>query len=496
MVNYTKFVVKGTITIFIISILAVFLGYLVRLLLARNLTVEYFGLFYAVFAFLSLISFFKSFGLDTSLIKFIPEFKHTKNNNAIKSSIIFVIIVQLLTNLVIIAFIYLFSNYLSANFFHNPRASAILRLMAIAFFFDSFVVTLKFSFQGFQKMAYFAGVDFVRMLLLVVIVYIGLKMNYGMSGAVFAYIIVPVILLIIFTSILLKKVFPESKESAFIFDMNIFKKLFSYGVYVLAGAIGWLILGYTDSIVLTYFSGLEAVGLYNVALPTANVLVYIPRAFVGVLLPLTSELWVKKKKALLSAGMESLYKYLIIITLPFALIMFSFSDLIINVLYGKAYIPASIALKILTIGMFMGTFHAINSTFFSGIGKPQINSKIVYIAAIFNLLGDLILIPIMGIMGAAITTTASLFILALMTMVKIRKFIKITFPIQIWVRTAAIGIVFVFVIWFLKKIIFLDVWLETSIVLIISSIVYVVLLFLLKVININELKDLYRRIVK
>src|SRR3989338_8734466 len=110
MVNYTKFAIKGAITIFIISILAVFLGYLVRFLLARNLTVEDFGLFYAVFAFLSLIGFFRSLGLDFSLIKFIPEFQYKSKNDFIKSSIMYVWLVQLITNSIIIAVIYLFSN--------------------------------------------------------------------------------------------------------------------------------------------------------------------------------------------------------------------------------------------------------------------------------------------------------------------------------------------------------------------------------------------------
>ena len=44
-INYTKFAVKGAATVFVISILAAFVGYLVRFLLARNLTVEEFGLF-------------------------------------------------------------------------------------------------------------------------------------------------------------------------------------------------------------------------------------------------------------------------------------------------------------------------------------------------------------------------------------------------------------------------------------------------------------------
>jgi len=495
MSNYTKFAVKGATTVLVISLLAAFLGYLVRFVLARSLSVEEFGLFYAVFAFLGLLGLFKSFGFDKALIKFIPEFKHEKRNDLIKSSIIYVSFIQLITNSIIIAGVYIFSNYLSVYFFHNSQASIILKLMAIAFFIDSFVQVLKFAFQGFKKMKYFSGIDLIRMLLILIIVIIGLKLNYRLLSPIIAYIVAPFILLFVFGFILLKKVFPEFFKSKFVLEKTALKKISKYGIFVMATTVGGTVLGYTDTMVLTYFSGLVNVGLYSVALPTVKVLIYFPRAIGGVLLPLTAELWVKRKKVLLTAGIESLYKYSIIVIIPLVLIMFSFTEILINVFFGKNYILASNAMKILSIGMIFATLYVISTNFFSGIGKPQINSKIIYTAAVFNLIANLILIPILGIIGAAITTTLSYFIMMVMGLIKIRKFIKITYPVKIWIKSLLAGLIFTFIIWFLKKIIFLNVWLETAIVLIISGIVYIVLLFLLKIINTNELRDLYKRIL-
>ena len=105
MLTYTKFAVKGAATILFISLIAAFLGYLVRVILAKNLSMEEFGLFYAVFAFLGLIGIFKSFGFDKALAKFIPEFIHKKENNFIKSSIIYVALIQIITNSIIKSFI-------------------------------------------------------------------------------------------------------------------------------------------------------------------------------------------------------------------------------------------------------------------------------------------------------------------------------------------------------------------------------------------------------
>lgn len=503
MTTYTKFAVKGAATILFISIIAAFLGYLVRVILANTLYMEEFGLFYAVFAFLGLIGIFKSFGFDKALAKFIPEFMHKKENDSIKSSIIYVTIIQIITNSIIIILVYAFSDYLSSNYFCSQadlscitQAGLVLKLMAIAFFLDSFSQVLKFVFQGFKKMNYFSGIELIRMLLITIFILIGFKLNYRLESPIAAYIITPIILFIIFSWILVKKVFPKFSKSHLIINKKLFKRISKYSIHILAIGVGGIILGNTDIMMLTYFTGLTSVALYSVALPTTKVLLYFPRALSGVLLPLTSELWSKKKIKILAAGVESLYKYSFIIIIPLALMIFSFSDLVINVFFGKSYMPAANVMKILSVGMIFATISGICGNFFSGIGKPQITSKMVYGAAIFNFITNLILIPILGIIGAAITTSFSYFIMMFIGLINIRKFIKITFPIKIWAMTSIAGILFVFVIGVLKRVIILNVWLETSVVLIMAGISYIGLLFLFKIINITELRSLFNRIVK
>src|SRR3989338_11008276 len=496
MKNYTKLAVKGVTTVFILTMLAAFLGYIVRVLLAKYLSMEEFGLFYAVFSFLGLWRIFKNIGFDKAIIKFIPELQHEEKNDLIKSSIIYVSIVQLITNTIFIVLIYLLSNYLSVHFFRSTQASIVLKLMAIAFFIDGFVFILKFSFQGFQKMMLFAGIEVIRMSLIIAIVFIGLVLNYGILSPVIAYIFAPVILLLVFTPILTKIVFPEFSKSKFILNKILFKKLSKYSFFVMTTGMGSMIFGYTDSTVLTYFTSLKDVALYNIAFPTANLLIYFPRAINGILVPLTAELWAKKKYALLKAGMESLFKYSIIIIVPLAFMMSSFTDLLINTFFGKEYLLASAAMKILIFGFIFGTLNGICMYFFSGIGKPQINSKILFTAAIFNLIGNLILIPIIGIMGAAITTTLSYFIMMAMSLKEIRKFIEIRFPIKIWIKTLIAGAGMIFVILLLNTILSFNIFLKTAVIFAISGIAYTALLFLLRAVEINELKDLYKRVVK
>ncbi len=495
MTNYTKHIVKGTIIVFVISAISAFLGYLLRLVLARNLGVEDFGLFYAVFSFLGLLTILQTLGFDRSLVKFVSEFSSSKKHDLVKSSIMYAMIVELATNTIVLILVYLSSDYLSAHFFHNAKAAVVLNLMVIAFFIDNFVLILKYIFQGFQKMVLFSAIDFARMILILAVVFIGFKMNAGILSPVIGYIIAPIVLLFIFGGFLLRSVFPKFLSAKFVRDRKLFRGMSKYSFYVIATSIGVTIFGSIDTMLLTYFSGLKAVAFYNIAFPTAKIFRYFPEALGSILLPLTSELWVKKQNSLLKSGMEELYKYSIIITVPLVFILLSFAELIITILFGKEYLLAGSAMKILSIGMIFMSVHLINTSFFLGIGKPKTLSRIFYTAVIFNFAAGMLLIPKFGIIGAATATSLSYLLIMAYGLAEIRKIIPIGLPIVMWLKTLIAGLGFIAVIYLIKNFLALNFWLGAAVAMIASSLAYAGLLFMLKVICMKELKDLYKRAV-
>tara|TARA_Y100000310_G_C20698261_1_gene827258 strand:+ start:3376 stop:4863 length:1488 start_codon:yes stop_codon:yes gene_type:complete len=494
--NYTKVAVKGAATVFIISIFSAFFAYLVRLLLARNLSIEEFGLFYSVFSFLGLLSTFKSLGIDKSLNKFISEFKTKDQFESIKSSILFAFFVQIITNTIIIFGIYFIAAYLSVNFFKNPNAVSLLKLMAIAFYIDSFVSVLKFTFQGYKKMKYFAGIDLIRMVLLLVIIFIGFQFNLGLNSPIIAYLITPLFLIGIFGYILIFKVFPNFLKISSKFNKNLVKKLSKYGIFLMATQVGGIILGHTDILMLTYFSGLSQVALYSIALPLSKLFIYFPRAIGGIMIPLTSEMWAKDEKFKIIQGIQSLYKYSMIVIIPLVLVTISYSSFIIEILYGSQYVLAANTLKILVIGMIFAALLSINIKFFAGIGKPAITSLLIYVGAIFNLIVNIILIPKIGIIGAAISTSISYIMMMMISMIKLKKYIEIKYPLLIWIKTIIASLIFFSIIAFLKINLTLNIWIESGLILFISGIIYIILLFLFKIINLVEIQTILKRIIK
>ncbi|MBS3105443.1 flippase [Candidatus Woesearchaeota archaeon] len=493
MTNYTKKALKNVVIVFVISIVAAFIGYFVRIFFARNLTVEEFGLFYATIAFLGFFSFFKGLGLDTALAFFIPKFTAKSEFQNIKNSIIYASIVLLVNNIIFLIIILIFAKYLGVNFLKHDFGPIVLILMAISLFVDSFVLLIKSSFQGFQKMGLFSSVDIIRMILILAISLIFFKMDYGILSPVIAYIITSLILLFVYFPFLYKN-FDAFTKNKFFWDKPLFKRLRKYGIQVILISSVGIVIGYSDQLMITYFRGLEEVGIYSAVLPTAMLTWYITSAIGYVLLPITSELWNKGMKTELKKGIGLLYRFSLILILPVLSLLIIFSSIILELFYGSNYVIGSMALKILAIGIMFHTFQGINGGIFSGIGEPGINTKIIGISAILNIFFNFLLIPKFGFTGAAVATAISYLSMALLGLYILKKKNLIQIPYIRWIKNLAISIVFLLIVNYLNLQMTMNLFVKIPLILLVSGAIYVISLFIWGLVTVSEVKELLRRL--
>ncbi|MCD6093155.1 MAG: flippase [Candidatus Aenigmarchaeota archaeon] len=496
MTNYVDRIAKGTVIVFAMLILSGFVGYLLRMFLARNLSVAEYGLFYAVFMFISLFGLFRDIGLNQAIVKFIPEFLVKKEFSRIKSSIVISVLIQSSLSLVIISVLLYFSNALALSFFKNPAATGIVATLLIFFLVQLFFQLFKFTFQGFQSMKLFAFSEFLYILFVFLSVII-LFALFGPSpiNVAYGYLIgTSIVSAICFLSLV--KIFPRFFGEKIQIDKNLTKKLFFFALPVLIAGIANLIIGYTDTICLTFFRSLEEVGLYQVAMPTAQVMMYFASALISVLFPVISELWTMKNYSFISEGLSLLLKFSFILILPAGLIFFSFPEIVINLLFGSSYLGAVHPLQILSVGFLFFTLGVILTTTLNGIGKPVINTKIVFFAAIFNLIANIILVPIYGTVGAAMTTLVSYLIYLLLSDYFLNKEfgrigIKFKIPYLPLMRTFLGGLITLAIIFVLKNILIIaNPWLEMTVVLIFSFSFYLLWIFYAKCLTIDDLKIL------
>ena len=107
------------------------MGYLLRLIFAKNLSVEDFGLFYSVMAFVNFFIIFRDFGLSECLMTYLPKYKVENRPDKIKGSILFVLSFQFIIAVIIASFLIFMSGFLSVNFFKTKKAIIIQKMVYI-----------------------------------------------------------------------------------------------------------------------------------------------------------------------------------------------------------------------------------------------------------------------------------------------------------------------------------------------------------------------------
>jgi O-antigen/teichoic acid export membrane protein len=495
MPNYAERIAKGTIIIFLMTILSAFVGYVLRMYMARNLTIAEYGLFYTVFIFIGSLMTFRDIGMNEATVKFIPEFIVKKRFDKIKYMLFFSTIFQLIISMLIAIVIFFLSNWLSLVFFKNSMASEILPMMLSFFVIITVFYICKFSFQGFQKTSLLAISDFIYIsTTTAAVMIIFMIMGPSISNAAYGYVLGSIASSIICV-VLMVRIFPYLIKGKMEVDLDFTKKFVIFSAAIIMFISSNYIMVSIDTLMIAFFKGPEAAGLYQVAAPIAQSVIYIAIAMWSMLFPFISEIWTRGQFNLVSKSREFLLKISFLLTIPICLILLSFPEIVINILFGAKYAGATEALRILSMGFLFYNLGLISVAVMNGMGKPMINTKITIIAAIFNLFANIVLIPLYGIEGAAFATTVAYFIYFVLSQhflnQEFRKNrIKFNVPYGSMIKTFIGGLATLLVIFLLKSTIQLDVWLKLLAVLIPAFLFYLAWILFSKCIDSEDLRML------
>jgi len=483
--SYTRRAIRGFSIVFAVNIIAAFIGYLIRIVLARNLTVEEYGVFFAVFTLINFLAIFNDLGMGQALVKYIPEFLVKKKPAKIKNSVFLTLEVTLASFILISVFLFAFSELLAQYYFKNDLAVPLLLLFIPLLLFSRLRGLVRNIYQAFQRMASYALMYLTENLLILVLLLCLFAFKKNIFVATYSYIAAYMLIFIIF-SIILFRVFNFFKHKTSI-NKSLVKKMFKFGIPLMILSAGSMIILYIDTLILTYFRSLEEVGVYNVVVPTVMMVMFFGKSIASVIFPMSSELWARKKKKYIGEGLRILEKYSFVILIPVALIILAFSKMILKLMFGPEYVTGALTMQILIIGVVFFAIYAINSALFSAIGKPQIATKILLQGALINLVLNLIIIPWLGMLGAGITSLITYLYVALVSVIRLRKYIKVKMPWAEWAKIFITGGVVLTTMFILKKLLFMNIYLEIAILCLLSGLLYLSLIFAMKIININEL---------
>lgn len=496
MADYSSKLLQGSLIIFIAGIFSSILGYFIRIILARKLTIEQFGLFFAVYNVILLIGWLKGFGLSSTVGKYIPKFNVEKNYVSVKSILVFVTAFTLLSNLLFFVIIYFLPVHLITSYFQSDIAKQILLLLFVYIFIDGLSTIFNSYFLSIYHFVLYSSRDIIiRGLVLLLILLIT---DLTIFQVALIYVVAASINLVIHIIYFLKY-FSFFRYKLKI-DLNLGKELFGFSIPLMIRDIFGVLMARVDNLLLVFFRPLAEVGLYNVILPTADMLLIFSRPFGRIMFPMSSELLALHEKIKIKFFLEKIHHHLLLFLVPFSVTIFMFSSFILKTLFGAIYEAGYLGLDILIFGFLFTSLNMVSYSVLLGVGKQKEAARITILSNILNLILNVILIPYFGksgqgYLGAIIGTVVSTLCLYFLLLYYLRKSIDYTFQFNSYLSLFLIGTFLTISGYFIKRNI-VGAYAQITIFVIFLLLFYPVLIFLFKLTTFTEIKFIINALFK
>jgi O-antigen/teichoic acid export membrane protein len=451
-------------------------GYLLTLLftiyLVRYLGVVNYGILSFALALMSMLGIFADFGLNTLMTREIVKNKSLTNkylNNIFSIKLLQISILSIFIILIV-------------KLLKYPNETAyVLYFMMIFLIFSTFSNFFASIFQSYEKLEYQSLASGLNSILMLVGVLILINYGYGLVTFTILYALVAGVILIYYLYIS-SKIFKFSRPRIDI-DWDFWKPTIKTAAQF--GLIGVFVTIYIwiDSVMLSFMQGNEAVGLYNAAYRIVLLLLFIPTVINSAIFPVMSRLHVSNTKSL-GIIVEKYFKFMILIGIPIGIAITILSNQIIILIFGKSFIDSAPALQILIWATVFTFGNAAFVQLFQSTNKQILLTKITFIGMIVNITLNFILIPKFSYIAACFNTLITEFVILSLVLIMAYRMGYITQKkglikdsIKILISSLIMGLF----IWGFKD-------LNLVILIIISAFIYLIILFVLRGIDDEDIK--------
>lgn len=282
----------------------------------------------------------------------------------------------------------------------QPKATEVVRIYLFSIPFSMLITYLSTMAQGLRKFALF---NILRMAasvayLLGVVLAIFLK-----SGS--ALEVVRLLLLFqVATACLCLIVFVFCVKPKGNFEPARISPMLRYGINSYWGSLAWMANGRLDQFIMSMFVSLESLGYYAVAVSYATFLFPLAGIFAMVLFPnVAAAPSIEEAKEKINSAFKST-----LLTLGMGALVFGgVAPWLLPGLFGAPFSISIVPAIILLFGTILLGCNYVLSDGLRGMGYPLDPSYAELIGMIFTVVGLLVLLPSLGIMGAAFTSVAS-----------------------------------------------------------------------------------------
>lgn len=258
-------------------------------------------------------------------------------------------------------------------------------------------------FYAHEKAEYPAAIASITALTRVSVGALVLLLGWGIIGLAGASLVANLVALLVLGTILIGKILRPSPE----FDPGLQKGMMAESLPLMLNHLLSTIFFRVDVFILAPTWGDEAVGFYNAAYKYIDGINVIPQYFTLAIFPLMSRFAANSRDSLVRAYLLSL-RLLLLLALPLAVGTPFVARELIFFLAGERFLPDSmIVLQLLIWFLPFSFINQVTQYVLIAINQQRHLTRAFVIGVLFNLITNLIFIPLYGYRAAAVTTILS-----------------------------------------------------------------------------------------
>jgi len=407
------------------------LGLVFSVLVARLYGAGVVGIVAVIYSFLMLATIFTVLGTNTSILRLIPEhlakYSPTSAFKVYRKTQYMVIGISLVTG----ALYFFGANFIAAKVFSKPHLSFYFALASCFVVFHSMAQLNTEAVRGLRLIRLFA----VLLLLpqsfnLILLVGIGLFLP---SKDVPIYAVLGGFALAGVTGwFIMEYAFKKRVAPTDIVHTISRRSILSISLPMLMTGTMMFLIAQTGVLMLGMYRSEAEVGYYAIAVKLATLTVFVLQAVNSIAGPKFSELYHSDRLDELFHVAKKSAKLIFYTTIPLLIGLIVFGKFILDMVFGTEFLCAYPALVLLALGQFVNAISGSSGMFLNMTGNQNVFRNIMVFAAVLNVTLNMLLIPNLGINGAAIASMVSLSFWNIATLVYIQiKYGKTTgyFPI-------------------------------------------------------------------
>jgi len=372
-------------------------------ILTKNYSIDEYGIWIQVYTLMNLISIIATLGLPSSMIRFLANERDKNNIKEIFYSLFAVII---FTSLVISLVFLFFYKQISIIFLDGDICiGIILPAILILNSLNSFLVNFFRTFQDIKK---YSALSVLQTFLIVIIVLYFSLNHYNFFFSIFGiflalFINFLVLFMIIYYNIGFKV--PKLKN---------LRKYLSFGLPLIPTNLSSWTLDVSDRLIIGILLGTAAVGYYSPGYSLGNIVLMLVMPFSILLFPLLTKNYENGKIEEVKKYLFYSMKYYLLLAIPTVIGISLLSEPLITIISTPEVAQEGFLITPFSAisGMLAGIY-AIMLQVLLLKKKTRITGIFWIASAIINITFNILVIPYLGILGAAIITLISYMIVVI-----------------------------------------------------------------------------------